>query len=447
MVTRRPRRNPGKSLWEIGENVVSIHRPAASAAMAREPLVVSYGGGVDSTGVLVEFVRRKIVPDAILFADTGEEHPETYAYLDVMDDFLTRHEFPKITRVRYAGKKTSYSTLGGNCTQKGMLPSLAYGSHKHSCSLKFKVAPMDQWLTNHFSPIVQARRTKTPITVVRVIGYDAGINDRTRSERFTAKEPGKRGLVQWRYWYPLQEWGWDRERIRKEIAATGLPIPRKSSCVFCPSNRPHEIIEIAIATPDIAWRIIEIERHAGPNLDTLDGLWRAGVKGSRGGVPKPGSMTEFLLEWMADGRAYRSLPSLADPRISPSEVRDSAIIGPSFRRSLPVAGQDKALDAVELRSLERRGREASARLRARYEATFGPYTPGASIAAAALALREAGKKARAAQGADKVRAEALFRDAAAAYTAARMRLGASAANVRRFVDRAAQGKGAEEAEE
>lgn len=31
--------------------------------------------------------------------------------------------------------------------------------------------------------------------------------------------------------------------------------------------------------------------------------------------------------------------------------------------------------------------------------------------------------------------------------AARMRLGASAANVRRFVDRAAQGKGAEETEE
>lgn len=439
MVTRQPRRNPGKSLWDWAEE--------ASVPPAREPLVVSYGGGVDSTGVLVEFVRRGIVPDAILFADTGEEHPETYAYLDVMDDFLLRHGFPKITRVRYAGKKTTYSTLGENCTQKGMLPSLAYGGHKHSCSLKFKVAPMDQWLTKRFPPVVQAKRKRRPLTVVRVIGYDAGINDRTRSERFTAKEPEKKGLVQWRYWYPLQEWGWDRERIRKEIAAAGLPVPRKSSCVFCPSNRPHEIIDIAISTPNLAWRIIEIERRAGPNLDTLDGLWRAGVKGVRGGVPKPGSMTEFMLEWMADGRAYGSLPSLVDPRISPSEVRESAVIGPAFRRSLPVAGQDRALDSEELRMLERRGREAAARLLTYYEATFGPYVPGGSIAAAARAMREAGKKMRAAVGADKVRAEAVFRDAAAAYTAARMRLGASAAQVRQFVGRTARGKGAPETDE
>lgn len=58
------------------------------------PLIVSYGGGVDSTGVLVEFVRRGIRPDLILFADTGGEHPETYLYLDVMDAFLVRHGFP-----------------------------------------------------------------------------------------------------------------------------------------------------------------------------------------------------------------------------------------------------------------------------------------------------------------------------------------------------------------
>jgi hypothetical protein len=45
------------------------------------PLVVAYGLGVNSTAMLVEFARRSITPDLILFADTGGEKPETYAYL------------------------------------------------------------------------------------------------------------------------------------------------------------------------------------------------------------------------------------------------------------------------------------------------------------------------------------------------------------------------------
>lgn len=45
-----------------------------NASCARvSPLVVSYGAGVDSTALLVEFVRRQIRPDYILFADTGGE--------------------------------------------------------------------------------------------------------------------------------------------------------------------------------------------------------------------------------------------------------------------------------------------------------------------------------------------------------------------------------------
>src|SRR5205823_7045341 len=41
------------------------------------PLVVAYGLGVDSTALLVEFARRGIRPDLILFADTRGEKPET----------------------------------------------------------------------------------------------------------------------------------------------------------------------------------------------------------------------------------------------------------------------------------------------------------------------------------------------------------------------------------
>jgi hypothetical protein len=48
------------------------------------PLVVAHGLGVSNTALLVEFARRHIRPDLILFADTGGEKSATYACLSVI---------------------------------------------------------------------------------------------------------------------------------------------------------------------------------------------------------------------------------------------------------------------------------------------------------------------------------------------------------------------------
>jgi len=53
--------------------------------------MVSYGGGANSTALLIGLHQHRIPVDLILFADTGAEHPHTYAYLDVMDDWLKDH--------------------------------------------------------------------------------------------------------------------------------------------------------------------------------------------------------------------------------------------------------------------------------------------------------------------------------------------------------------------
>ena len=53
--------------------------------------MVSYGGGVNSTALLIGLHQHRIPVDLILFADTGAEHPHTYAYLDVMDRWLKDH--------------------------------------------------------------------------------------------------------------------------------------------------------------------------------------------------------------------------------------------------------------------------------------------------------------------------------------------------------------------
>ena len=46
--------------------------------------VVSFGGGVNSSAMLIGMHERGITPDAILFSDTGGEKPETYQHIEDM---------------------------------------------------------------------------------------------------------------------------------------------------------------------------------------------------------------------------------------------------------------------------------------------------------------------------------------------------------------------------
>src|SRR5436305_12527296 len=192
------------------------------------PLVVAYGLGVDSTALLVEFARRGIRPDLILFADTGGEKPETYQYLDVIRPFLARVGFPDVIVVRYQPKWAVYSTLEGQCLHTGTLPSLAYGGK--SCSIKYKVAPQDRHVAG-WGPAQRcwARGGK----VLKAIGFDAGPAD-GRRHRYAEDR-------RYRYWYPLVEWGYDRPRCQQVIAAAGLPVPMQSACDFGPASTMHQI--------------------------------------------------------------------------------------------------------------------------------------------------------------------------------------------------------------
>ena len=75
-------------------------------------------------------------------------------------------------------------------------------------------------------------------------------------------------------WYPLMEWGWDREACIRAIEAAGLPQPGKSSCFFCPSMRAEEIIDLREHYPDLFRRALALEDNARANLKTVQGLGR-----------------------------------------------------------------------------------------------------------------------------------------------------------------------------
>mgnify|MGYP000755875437 FL=1 len=226
--------------------------------------MVSYGGGVNSTALLIGLHQHRIPVDLILFADTGAEHPHTYAYLDIMDRWLKDHGMPPITRVYKTTRDSKRLTLEQECLQSGTLPSIAYGFKR--CSLKHKIGPQEKFC-NHYLPCQKVWAAGK--RVVKFIGYDAG--EGYRSDKVLL---GDLADPKYSKWYPLMEWGWDRAACMQAIENAGLPQPGKSSCFFCPSMRAEEIIHLRDHHPDLFRRAIALEDNARPNLKTVQGLGR-----------------------------------------------------------------------------------------------------------------------------------------------------------------------------
>jgi len=220
-------------------------------------MIVSYGGGLNSTALLIGMSRTEERPAAILFADTGGERPQTYDYIEMFSGWLQERGFPEITRVR--ARFAGYATLEDNCLVNKTLPSIAFGFK--TCSHKWKKQPQEKW-ANHWQPAKETWAAGSKVT--KCIGYDA-------DEWHRAKIPEDSKYV---YRYPLVEWDWGRNDCAEAVKLAGLPDPGKSACFFCPSSKKHEIRYLMKNNPDLFARAVAMEENAAENLGVVQGLGR-----------------------------------------------------------------------------------------------------------------------------------------------------------------------------
>ena len=222
-------------------------------------LTIAYGGGTNSTAMIIGLLRIGVTPDIITFADTGGERPDTYAYVEMFSAWLEKHGSGPIHRVQSQDRQGNYYTLEQKCLDNKMLPSLAYGYK--SCSEKHKQRPQHKFIRNH--PLSRASMDRGE-KIIKAIGYDAGEKKRS------SKEDDR----WYTYRYPLREWGWDRKKCAEVILEEGLPLPGKSSCYFCPAMKKKEILILAKTQPKLLKRALVLEANALENLDTVQGLGR-----------------------------------------------------------------------------------------------------------------------------------------------------------------------------
>lgn len=222
------------------------------------PFISTYGGGLNSTAGLVLMWKIGMRPDAILFADTVAEKPETYAHVELISHWCESVGFPVITTVCRTvdhdkqKHKEKYDTLEEECRVKKCLPSIAY--FHRSCSQKWKHEPQDKW-GRHWPPAIE--RWASGGKVLKAIYYDAG-------EQHRVKIHASNG---YQFWYPLLDYDWGREDCVAAVKLAGLPVPPKSSCFFCPEMTIPEILALP---EDLKARALAMEANA--DLKSIKGL-------------------------------------------------------------------------------------------------------------------------------------------------------------------------------
>lgn len=258
-----------------------------AAPLERQPVAVAWGAGVDSTAMIIEMHRRGEPIDIVLHAMTKWENPLTDEYVEYFTAWMDEQGIPNArvqnfpTRIKPG--VPMFDGLYEKCLAYGVLPGVSLGYH--TCSSWSKITCQLQWF-RQWELGQQALREG--MRIVQCVGFDAGLRD---SVRYADREGYDDPMFEMRY--PLREWNVDREGCEAIIRSAGLRVPPKSSCTGCIATKPPDL-ESFPSTEHV--RLVLLEARAAPRLRNCDGLWRKPVMGRNGATPRPGSMTQYLLE-------------------------------------------------------------------------------------------------------------------------------------------------------
>jgi len=222
--------------------------------------VVSYGGGVQSTALLVLAAQRKLFYDGdvgwshpyriFLFCNVGDdsEHPATLAYVhDIAMPYAKEHgiELIELHNTRFGKPETLYQRLTRPGSRSIGIPVRMAGSGapgNRACTGDFKIKVIAKWLREHGATPVN------PATCALGISLDEF--QRMRSDS---------GIAYEKLAYPLIDLRIDRAQCIGIIERAGLPVPPKSSCWFCPFHSLRKWQEMRQQEPELFWKACELE--------------------------------------------------------------------------------------------------------------------------------------------------------------------------------------------
>ena len=188
--------------------------------------IASFGCGVDSVaGLLLNSDY-----DEIIFADTLDELPETYAYLD----YFEKKSGLKITKVTSKhGSLYDYFFKGKSQSSK----------FHHWCSDKFKIQPIRKYLSEKYGK-------KETFEMNIFIDYSEFHRMRESDRKYIKNK------------YPLVEQKLNRDQLKEIIKSKGYLVPEKSGCYHCCFTTKKGWIKLRNKEPDLWQKTKDLENNS-----------------------------------------------------------------------------------------------------------------------------------------------------------------------------------------
>lgn len=213
--------------------------------------VLSFGGGQDSSAILFRLLRdpaerARLAPGKLLvvMSDTGNEHPETYQWLQVIEAEIKNNkhadvEWHLLTKSKGFHAK-SWPSLTEFWERTSTIGSKAYPK---TCTDKLKIGPIYRFLESYLTGSVNRKKGLKEYAQangkIRVI-LGIAKNEEGRQADPAKDAPWMRDSIE--RVYPLLDWGWDRHTCQVYLQKEAKAIPPPSNCMFCPFISEIELL-------------------------------------------------------------------------------------------------------------------------------------------------------------------------------------------------------------
>ncbi len=237
--------------------------------------VVSYGGGTQSTALLLLGLEGKIngvKPDYIIFSDTGWEPQYVYDYVDLIDRHIQKKYGAKITYANNGNIRTD--TISG-INNNNRFASMPFHTKKENgemgmvmrqCTQEYKITPINRKIRAllGYQP---RQRVKEIVHIWKGISIDEIQRVKPINLGWQIAE------------HPLVEvLEVDRQYCIDYVQSLGLPKPEQSSCIGCPFHSDGLWREIKMKDPQSFQDAVKVDKaiRSQPRLNAKAYLHKSG---------------------------------------------------------------------------------------------------------------------------------------------------------------------------
>lgn len=229
--------------------------------------VLSYGGGTQSTALLLMALKGEIkgvIPDYIIFSDTGWEPDHVYKWIDKVNDHIKEKYGREIFFTNGGNLKEDTLNAVKNGSRVASMPLYTKskdgekGIIMRQCTAEYKIKPVNKKVRDllGYKP---GQRVKEMVHMWKGISTDEIQRVKPIPDRWITAE------------HPLVEVAFvDRSACIAYVEREGLGTPAKSSCIGCPFHDDTTWLEMKKKDPKSFEDAVQMDKKIR-NLKGLKG--------------------------------------------------------------------------------------------------------------------------------------------------------------------------------